>query len=777
MEPLAMSTNAMQTSPTVAGHHPHLGHMHRPLLHQAWGFPHGPGSPAAVLQNQNSPAPPENHETPGSYEASEDERSQRAASGVGGGSDGAHDDSGISPGRTSSSGPSSHGGSPHAASASRDSEHAPSPPRAVKPEPSDPADDECRSSPVTHDDDSSEMSEDTVDSLSRLQMALSQSGSPLGDIYNAPSDDHQQVAAIQCPLCSVTASSLPALAAHLSTHVEQKSDSMLCSFCNHVCSSHEDFVVHLGSHYFQQDTSSRKPQSVRRCSVCDFTTKSATKLKSHLAEFHGFAPGDNDVDMNEEEDVNTPRVNSQGKVKTFRCKQCNFVAVTKLDFWSHTRSHIKNEKMLSCPRCPFVTEYKHHLEYHLRNHSGSKPFKCSQCSYSCVNKSMLNSHLKSHSNVYQYRCADCNYATKYCHSLKLHLRKYTHQPAMVLNPDGSPNPLPIIDVYGTRRGPKTKKQVEVGQHENHQARHPKSPVMVPAYPSIPVSQAYLANPSPVAQEVENPHKCAQCDFSTSSQEHFAQHLLTAHTASKPHTPPILIPTPEKMVQPHPIMIPQPNPMKEYIQWMYAQQKHAMDLYQQYKGATEVPEPVNPANPLDLSKEVRRSEPEMLNNNLTPTNKSSRRKGKAFKLERLSVPEEETHDDDLKAPPSKITITDINENREVVPSPVLAVPRSPEVTQVSSDITPVKPSKVIEPESPKEIANDNGVPPVLNSTTQGDNQPTYNCGYCDILFRDVVMYTMHMGYHGYKDPFHCNMCGQQTSDKLSFFLHIARSSHC
>ena len=27
---------------------------------------------------------------------------------------------------------------------------------------------------------------------------------------------------------------------------------------------------------------------------------------------------------------------------------------------------------------------------------------------------------------------------------------------MVLNPDGTPNPLPIIDVYGTRRGPKKK---------------------------------------------------------------------------------------------------------------------------------------------------------------------------------------------------------------------------------------------------------------------------------------------------------------------------------
>lgn len=199
------------------------------------------------------------------------------------------------------------------------------------------------------------------------------------------------------------------------------------------------------------------------CHLCDFTAENHIRLKEHLRVEHDttLAPEDETAWMDEDEaGVTTPKVNSQGKVKTYRCKQCEFSTVTKLDFWEHTRSHIKPERLLTCPKCPFVTEYKHHLEYHLRNHFGSKPFKCDKCSYSCVNKSMLNSHLKSHSNVYQFRCADCAYATKYCHSLKLHLRKYGHNPAMVLNPDGSPNPLPIVDVYGTRRGPKRQKKPE-----------------------------------------------------------------------------------------------------------------------------------------------------------------------------------------------------------------------------------------------------------------------------------------------------------------------------
>lgn len=37
---------------------------------------------------------------------------------------------------------------------------------------------------------------------------------------------------------------------------------------------------------------------------------------------------------------------------------------------------------------------------------------------------------------------------------------------MVLNPDGSPNPLPIVDVYGTRRGPKQRHSKHSNVDEN-----------------------------------------------------------------------------------------------------------------------------------------------------------------------------------------------------------------------------------------------------------------------------------------------------------------------
>lgn len=107
-----------------------------------------------------------------------------------------------------------------------------------------------------------------------------------------------------------------------------------------------------------------------------------------------------------------PPRRSGGKPKKYACKQCGEVSTTKESHWQHNKTHIPIDKQLSCPECEFVTEYKHHLEYHRRNHRNLKPFKCSKCEYTCVNKSMLNSHLKSHTPVYQFRCADCSYQTK-----------------------------------------------------------------------------------------------------------------------------------------------------------------------------------------------------------------------------------------------------------------------------------------------------------------------------------------------------------------------------
>ena len=147
------------------------------------------------------------------------------------------------------------------------------------------------------------------------------------------------------------------------------------------------------------------------------------------------------------------------------------------------------------------------------------------------------------------------YATKYCHSLKLHLRKYGHKPAMVLNNDGSPNPVP--DPYAGGKRPKGGRkednfpptllpnlpqfpslppslmQMQL-QHLQSQFGHPKigggglaPPFRGDDHPPFThkLGEAANGNHSPPAAFEEQTMRCDKCEFSTSSKEVFRNHMM------------------------------------------------------------------------------------------------------------------------------------------------------------------------------------------------------------------------------------------------------------
>ncbi|XP_012273252.1 protein hunchback [Orussus abietinus] len=529
------------------------------------------------------------------------------------------------------------------------------------------------------------------------------------------------------------------------------------------------------------------PQDTLRCPVCAYTTLNRVEFTEHLAahctpkrETPDFAKSVRTLDDNsrsspiqcdrseheseeaDEPGVRVPRVNSQGKVKTFKCKQCSFSAITKLEFWEHSRCHIKAEKLLTCPKCPFVTEYKHHMEYHLRNHYGSKPFKCDKCSYSCVNKSMLNSHLKSHSNVYQYRCANCSYATKYCHSLKLHLRKYSHKPAMVLNADGSPNPLPIIDVYGTRRGPKPKPM-----NKNGEVGTTNTGLQSPVHMTQATNQG-----CPTANQVLTPHQLSPMGYHLSVMNPM-QHLNGIQSPSNVIGFPCNqifggfafanhfgLPDDSNEAQLDQLKT---NVFVEYVKTLAEKripQEVPQDTQQQLSpGAYNI-------NGLNDGIKMANTT-EMMPSKVVTGNASS------TTLESESSTGSKVTPLDLSKPETPITQSTTN-------SPRATGTRRRKGRAFKLD------HRVLELDTDEEDESENTFEPPLDSPGPKDlaERPAvdpeqsneFTCQYCEISFGNVVMYTVHMGYHGYKNPYTCNMCGHECTDKVSFFLHIARSKH-
>lgn len=474
------------------------------------------------------------------------------------------------------------------------------------------------------------------------------------------------------------------------------------------------------------------------------------------------------VGSGDEEDIRKPKVNSHGKVKTYKCKQCDFVAVTKMDFWDHSKAHIKPGKVLNCKKCPFVTEYKHHMEYHIRNHTGLKPFQCEVCSYSCVNKSMLNSHLKSHSNVYQYHCASCNYATKYCHSLKLHLRKNGHKPAMVLNQDGSPNPLPIIDVYGTRRGPKSRGT----KHTEAQT----------AAITQNIAQQLMDNHMRMDLHQQQQQQHQQDQQQQQSQQQVQPFMPYHHQQQQ--QPQAQMPNlglqsllPKGLLN----MLPYLN-FHQMLQHQQALSQFNPEDSRKFEPETEIridndqddscdeQDSNNDPRGLDLSVD-QTIQPSGHEQPQSPTNNVSlsknRRKGKAFKID-ISQDQSE---------PTDYETDHVESNERINPCALKLLPFSP--------MTPITPSFPISLESknPTSQSESHHSSPddhhqekkqSVSSTTDQTHQ--FECKPCGIAFKDAVLHTIHMGYHGFNDVFKCNMCGVQCDDRVSFFLHIARNSH-
>lgn len=480
------------------------------------------------------------------------------------------------------------------------------------------------------------------------------------------------------------------------------------------------------------------------------------------------------LEHDDDEDIRTPKVNSHGKMKTFKCKQCDFVAITKLSFWEHTRTHIKPEKMLKCAKCPFVTEYKHHLEYHMRNHSGTKPFQCSQCSYSCVNKSMLNSHMKSHSNIYQYRCQDCNYATKYCHSLKLHLRKYSHKPAMVLNADGTPNPLPIIDVYGTRRGPKSRPGKDEEGHQQQQSRDGS------VKKKIKTDGGEFPQPLFDLQQHQQQQMHMQLQHIQHQQQQHQQQPQMRLTPPPPavqnQPPPSLsmLPNLANLFQQNPNL-----PLFPYFNlhhMLAAQQKAVLSQFSpsMHGSSSSMEDTSNEHDEEDLMRRhsaLDLSQPNTPSSMVSAGSGKNKRKGRAVKL---ALMKGSSDDDEDQAKDS----TD-SEHQQQMPTSTKMINMShvyPPQSPSSSTTTPQKQPQQI-PEHPVAAAiisrRDTVTPPTTTTTAP---VKVYECKFCDISFKDAVLYTIHMGYHGYNDVYQCNMCGEKCADRVAFFLHIARDAH-
>lgn len=489
---------------------------------------------------------------------------------------------------------------------------------------------------------------------------------------------------------------------------------------------------------------------------------------------------------------------SSGKPKVYKCRNgdCGFSTISKQELWEHSTMHMKPEKILHCPECQFVTEHKHHLHYHIRNHQGVKEYKCDRCPYSCVNKSMLKSHLKSHSNVYQYSCLDCAYRTKYCHSLKIHLRKYKHEPGLVLDSEGNPNPNPVIDVYGNRRGPKQKpKKSDNSALPMQPAISPlnafqnfswvnsffpeNSRIPCPILPNSTIMNTppfILETPKPdiASQETDNLNNNLKVTVNNNSSRN--NNNNTMFTNNNTNHINVDMGKSETMSEDE----------EKFLQASYTEERTssvspASSFFLPFEtspmAVTEAQKSIVDDVPLNLSVSHNSvAQPENVN---TPIVKN-RRKGVARK--RTPVEESECSRNVTTCTTAPIVVDAVT----TTAATAMVVTTVTSIPSATTTTTPIITSSIA-----TEYTDSTRMDLVDTATAVRDNEYESNnkllakirskknffyCDFCEITFFNQIMFTMHMGYHGYSDPFTCNRCGKKTDDKIDFHVHMMSAAH-
>ncbi|XP_015271813.1 PREDICTED: zinc finger protein Aiolos [Gekko japonicus] len=387
---------------------------------------------------------------------------------------------------------------------------------------------------------------------------------------------------------------------------------------------------------------------------------------------------------------------------------------------------------MSCDICGLACVSINVLMVHKRSHTGERPFQCNQCGASFTQKGNLLRHVKLHTGEKPFKCHLCSYACQRRDALTGHLRTHSVEKPFKCEFCG--------------RSYKQRSSLE-----EHKER----------------CRTYLQNTGlDETKSVEGRH----VKIEMGSERALVLDRLASNVAKRKSS------MPQKFIGEK-----QPSFEKNYSpSFMYEKERDSVlqgcmvDQAISYLGADALrPLVQTPAAPTsEMVPVISSLYPLAFTCNEAP-NGSPREmeKGHAQLRDKMASSER-----DLSPNNSGQDSTDSDSNQEEHQSHAYhqGQPGPPPTLQTHNGLLSFKEhARVYDlfrppPVCPRDVLK------VFNK--EGEPIGVYRCDHCRVLFLDYVMFTIHMGCHGFRDPFECNVCGHRSHNKYEFSSHIVRGEH-
>ncbi|XP_045053309.1 DNA-binding protein Ikaros isoform X2 [Desmodus rotundus] len=387
---------------------------------------------------------------------------------------------------------------------------------------------------------------------------------------------------------------------------------------------------------------------------------------------------------------------------------------------------------LKCDVCGIVCIGPNVLMVHKRSHTGERPFQCSQCGASFTQKGNLLRHIKLHSGEKPFKCHLCNYACRRRDALTGHLR--THSV-------GKPHKCGYC-------GRSYKQRSSLEEHKERCHNYLQT-------------MGLPGTLYPVIKEEANHSDMAEDLCKTAAERSLVLDRLASNVAKRdkclsdlPYDGGASYEKDNETMQTH-VM---DQAINNAISYLGAESLRP--LVQTPPGGSEVVPVISPLYQLHKPHGEGPVRPNHPAQDSAVENLLLLSKAKSLSSEREASPSNSCQD-------STDTESNTEEHRGGLIYLTNHIPHARNGLSIKEELPPYDLLRA---------ASDSSQDALRVVGMSGEPMKVYKCEHCRVLFLDHVMYTIHMGCHGFRDPFECNMCGYHSQDRYEFSSHITRGEH-